>query len=323
VNSAPLAPGAPSPLSGATVQFTIGNGLTAALGWDCSDLNPGDTLIYNVYLSQNQGAVDNSDTACRIAAEVTTKTVATPALGYGQTYYWKVVARDGHGSSTVGSVWSFTTMLIPAPVLIGCTPNPTKNTMPTLTWNGVTGIGKYHLQTADNTAFSPLLADYADIAGTSKAIDQPLFDGLTYWRVAAVDALGNQGPFSPASDFMVDTVPPVVSASPAGGIQEAAQTVTLFAGESATIFYTLDGSTPTAAARVYSSPIVIDATTTLKFFAQDIAGNLSGVMTEDYTIEPSTPVPAVGQWGLLAASVTLAAVIRRRRRFGARLTVES
>jgi hypothetical protein len=50
------------------------------------------------------------------------------------------------------------------------------------------------------------------------------------------------------------------------------------------IFYTTDGTTPTTSSPVYLSPINVSATTMLKFFARDSAGNSEAVKTETYTI---------------------------------------
>ncbi|HEX8698064.1 MAG TPA: chitobiase/beta-hexosaminidase C-terminal domain-containing protein, partial [Myxococcaceae bacterium] len=97
-----------------------------------------------------------------------------------------------------------------------------------------------------------------------------------------------------------DTTPPTVSASPAGGTYSAAQTVTLTCNDGtgvgcASIRYTTDGSTPTAASAQYSAPLAVSANTTLKFFATDAAGNASAVVTETYviTIVTDTTPPTV------------------------------
>ncbi|MBI5186159.1 MAG: chitobiase/beta-hexosaminidase C-terminal domain-containing protein [Nitrospinae bacterium] len=87
-----------------------------------------------------------------------------------------------------------------------------------------------------------------------------------------------------------DTTAPTTTPSPAGGTFTSAQTVTLAcadntggAGCGAT-YYTIDGSDPTASSSVYSAPISISATTTLKFFSKDSVGNQETVKTETYTI---------------------------------------
>lgn len=81
-----------------------------------------------------------------------------------------------------------------------------------------------------------------------------------------------------------DTTPPKTTANPSGGSFTAAITVQLAVNETATIYYTTDGSTPTTASTVYSGLIPINATTTLKYFARDSAGNSETTKSAIYTI---------------------------------------
>jgi len=81
-----------------------------------------------------------------------------------------------------------------------------------------------------------------------------------------------------------DITDPVTTATPAGGTYTSAQTVTLTVNEPATIYYTLNGTMPTTSSAVYSTPLSIPTTSTLKFFAVDTAGNTESVNTEEYTI---------------------------------------
>lgn len=76
-----------------------------------------------------------------------------------------------------------------------------------------------------------------------------------------------------------------VVAHPPGGAYALAQTVTLTPTYPCTIYYTDDGSTPDTGDTVYTVPIEIAATTTLKFFGQADASHISPVRTEVYTIE--------------------------------------
>ena len=72
-------------------------------------------------------------------------------------------------------------------------------------------------------------------------------------------------------------IPPLtVSANPAGGTYNSAQTVTLTASDpSAEIFYTTDGSDPDENSMKYVAPIVIYQTTTQKLRARDGSGRWS------------------------------------------------
>ena len=80
-----------------------------------------------------------------------------------------------------------------------------------------------------------------------------------------------------------DTTPPVTSASPAGGSYSSPVSVTLSVNESATTYYTTDGSTPNTGSSVYSGAIAISADTTLKFFSIDTSANQESVQSETYT----------------------------------------
>lgn len=91
-----------------------------------------------------------------------------------------------------------------------------------------------------------------------------------------------------------------VTASPPGGLYDAAQYVTLSTGSTAypfdTIYYTIDGSTPTKNSAIYNQffpqPIYIqaDRITVLKFFAVDSNGNEGQVQTEIYSVDTTKPV---------------------------------
>ena len=88
-----------------------------------------------------------------------------------------------------------------------------------------------------------------------------------------------------------DTTPPTTTAAPGGGTYTGSVTVALSVNETATTYYTTDGSTPTTGSAVYSSPLLFNNTTTLKFFSVDSAANQETVKTETYTIEEPGPNP--------------------------------
>jgi hypothetical protein len=106
-----------------------------------------------------------------------------------------------------------------------------------------------------------------------------------------------------------DTTAPIVTASPAAGTYTAAQNVTLSANETATIYYTLDGTTPTTSSTVYSGPISIASTKTLQFIAKDTAGNTSAPVAATYTInipaDTTAPVLTITPAATFASTQTV------------------
>jgi hypothetical protein len=81
------------------------------------------------------------------------------------------------------------------------------------------------------------------------------------------------------------------SANPAGGTYTETKTVTLAcATQGATVYYTVNGSTPTASSLLYSEPVSITQTSTLKAVAVKEGMNDSALMTETYTIELPPPL---------------------------------
>ena len=114
-------------------------------------------------------------------------------------------------------------------------------------------------------------------------------DGVYTFAVRARDALGNAGPAVDAA-FVVDTAAPTASASPPGGAFDRGISVSLTSSEPGEIRYTTDGSSPTIASSVYTGPLAIAATTTVRFLAVDRAGNASPPRSETFTIDAIAPV---------------------------------
>jgi hypothetical protein len=69
------------------------------------------------------------------------------------------------------------------------------------------------------------------------------------------------------------------------GTYEVDQTVTLTAEEGTTIYYTIDGTTPTAKSNVYTTPIIVRETTTINAIAVDAKGNTSTIASVTITID--------------------------------------
>ena len=103
----------------------------------------------------------------------------------------------------------------------------------------------------------------------------------------------------PVSDTIVlDTRTPSTTATPSGGTYTANQTITLTCTDGTgsgchRTYYTLDGSAPTTASNVYSGPLLIASTTTLKYFSKDLAGNAELVKTQSYIVDTTIPTGTI------------------------------
>ncbi|HTX61092.1 MAG TPA: chitobiase/beta-hexosaminidase C-terminal domain-containing protein [Methanobacterium sp.] len=91
------------------------------------------------------------------------------------------------------------------------------------------------------------------------------------------------------ASVVVDVKAPTVTANPEEGVYNTSKSVSLKMNEAGTIFYTLNGSTPTTSSSKYTTPLLISSSMTLKFFARDLAGNKSKIYTKTYTIDKTAP----------------------------------
>jgi hypothetical protein len=108
-----------------------------------------------------------------------------------------------------------------------------------------------------------------------------LADGIHTFQVRVVRAEG--GPTTAEShSWTVDATAPSLAMSPEGGEFVKAPLVTLESSEQTDIYYTTDGTEPSAESAVYRAPIPIEAPLTVKAIAMDQAGNTSEVATGSF-----------------------------------------
>ncbi len=125
---------------------------------------------------------------------------------------------------------------------------------------------------------------------TWQVIIASMTEGANIISATATDLEGNTAVPATAT-IILDTHAPVTTPSPAPGTYYNTVTVTLAANELAMIYYTMDGTTPTSSSKVYSGPLALTATTTLKFFAIDMATNSEAVKSVTFTVIPDTTPP--------------------------------
>ena len=103
--------------------------------------------------------------------------------------------------------------------------------------------------------------------------------------------------------------------SPAGGEITSAQNVTISAAKGAIIYYTTDGTDPTTSSSVYSEPIKVNATITIKAIAVK-DGHTSSIASATYTlVEPEC-------WYLPGASTSNAVQMTKRADGSFTLTID-
>jgi hypothetical protein len=140
-----------------------------------------------------------------------------------------------------------------------------------------------HVPDGIDVIFTTTLGSISSPLSTINGLVQSTFKGGIYAGIATVTAtIGN---FSVKTYVnILDTISPTANANPTSGVYTSIQNVTLSMTEAGTIYYTTNGTTPTFNSNRYLSPIQITKTTTLKYFAMDLTGNISPIYTNTYTI---------------------------------------
>ena len=97
-NHAPVAPNTPTPPDSVENYSNI-----VSLSWHCSDPDAGDTLKYDIYFSNANPPLT------LMVSDYPLQTYEYGLVEHNLQLYWKVVAKDQHGSTTSGPVWKFKT----------------------------------------------------------------------------------------------------------------------------------------------------------------------------------------------------------------------
>ena len=134
----------------------------------------------------------------------------------------------------------------------------------------------------------------------------PLPEGLKNVHARFTDAGGNLS-LSVIGTITLDMSAPTTTVSAPGGNYPANQSVTLSCSDGlgsgcALIRYTINDSDPLVSGLTYTTRVLISGpTTTLKYFAVDLAGNAEAVQTQVYVIDANMPqitnvAPATGSF---------------------------
>ena len=171
--------------------------------------------------------------------------------------------------------------------------------------------GTYNdVQSVTLSSATPGASIYYTLDGSTPNTASTLYTGPvsvaasgTLKAIAAKGGMGSSGVMSATYTLTASTP----SASPAAGTYNNVQSVTLSsATPGASMYYTLDGSTPTTVSTLYTGPVSVAASGTLKAIAAKGDMDISAVMSAAYTLTVSTPTsnPAAGSYST-AQSVTL------------------
>ena len=245
----PSIPTLSSPANGATGQAT-----TLYLGWYPSS----GAATYTLQVST---ASDFSTTIVNDPAVTTTNRQITGLLN-STTYYWKVSATNGSGTSLYSSVWHFTTIPVPpsAPTLNSPSDGATGiDVNPTLSWFASSGATTYRVQVSTASDFSSPIVDDATLTSTSKPVSGLTASTLYYWHVSASNA-GGASAFSASRQFTtgVGLLPPVLTIPPDGatGVAPAAVDLVWVTVTGATSYHVQIASDAGFSSLVYDAPSV-------------------------------------------------------------------
>ncbi len=140
-----------------------------------------------------------------------------------------------------------------------------------------------------NPAFSNVANGDYHLTATSPAIDAgATYEGLGFDldNVAFADP-----PAVGCYEYGERAADPEFAPAPGSTFYPSASVTLSCATEGASIYYTTDGSVPTDSGTLYTAPIVLDATTTIKARAYATGKGPSGIVSATYTFKRPVPKP--------------------------------
>lgn len=123
---------------------------------------------------------------------------------------------------------------------------------------------------------------------STKYVGPIIINSSTVLRFLAVDLAGNPSIIYEES-YNIDKNIPQAWANLKSGLYNSNKVIALTMSESGSIYYTLNGSTPTTNSTKYTGPLNISSSTTLRFLAVDDASNPSQVYAATYNIDKAAP----------------------------------
>jgi hypothetical protein len=186
--------------------------------------------------------------------------------------------------------------------MVGCgggssTTGSNTTATPTFSPGGGTYTSSQPVTISDATSGAVLYCttDGTTPTSSSPKCSQPTTVFQTEFLQAIAVAPGKAASAVASAGYVINlNAAPTPTFNPTGGIYSGAQQVTI--GDSlsgANLYYTLDGSTPTANSTLYTGPVTISQSSTLNAVAFATGYTSSGVATAAYVIQGAALVPTV------------------------------
>ena len=212
------------------------------------------------------------------------------------SYYWHVRASDAAGNWSDWSEHQVVTILLGIPdrpdLLLPVNRSFTNDATPELSWSEVEFGVVYRVQISNNSRFKTILQDVTLPEDALSYVTEALADGKYYWHVMAYNANMEQGVWSRANYFIVDTEAPTAPSlsAPADNTVVRGNPIFTWGSVRGTVNYqiqiddALDFSSPvqvsTLNVRSYQLPVPPDPGVYYwRVRAQDPAGNWSAWQT--------------------------------------------
>ncbi|HEY5196831.1 MAG TPA: chitobiase/beta-hexosaminidase C-terminal domain-containing protein [Solirubrobacteraceae bacterium] len=317
---------------GATPSATSSPGRLVSVSWGASTLSNGhavDGYLVHRY-DTSGGAAQTPSGGCSGTVAVTSCTETDVPAGQWQYTVTPALASHWQGveSPRSGTVTLAAATLTLAKSLFG-------GSLPQITTGSLAGFAANEAVTYRLDAGTALTGSPSTLSATGTATITALTIPTAADGPHTVYAVGgaSPNPTIASAAIVIDTTPPTVTAqlSPAAnpaGWNTAPVTVTLTGSDGTgsgvgQIKYTTDGSNPTSSgtAVLYTSPIVVAATTTLTFYATDTAGNASLPMTQQVKVDAAAPTNAITLSGVTGAALLTGGTVYYRGSTGGSLTL--